>query len=84
MIQPSGISVSFGDGTALRTFGNIAVHIGVFHRVHFGVTVRARRRYRQRQNGHDHHDRQDQTQDFTEFFQSVISFHGIANRKRLK
>ena len=60
MILPSGISVSLCYSAALGTFGFVA--------------VRASCRYRQRKNGHDHHDRQDQTQEFTEIlFQGGFS-----------
>ena len=82
MIQPARISVAFGDGTALCTLGFVAVHVGILHRVHLGVTVGTCRRYRQRQDGHDRDDREDQTQDFTEFlFQGGFSFPGVAKKK---
>ena len=82
VIQPTGITVAFRNGTALRTLGNIAVHVGVFTGIHLRVAMGARSRYRQRQDGHDHHDRQDQTQDFTEFlFQGSFSFPGVAKKK---
>ena len=82
MIQPAGISPAFCDGSALGTLGNVTVHVGVFHRVHLGVTVGTCRRYRQRQDGHDRDDREDQTQDFTEFlFLGSFSYPGVAKKK---
>ena len=43
VIQPAGVSISFRDGSALRTLGFIAVHVGVFHRIYLGIGMGARR-----------------------------------------
>ena len=64
MVKPAGVAPAFGHRPALGTLGLIAVHIGVFHRVHLRVAVGAGGKRRHRQDGHDHQNGEKRTQNF--------------------